>query len=100
MEVEVERPAWGQAGVFDLAEPSGHQGGIGTVVDLGTVGGKVGTLGHDVETGKDGDALVGHEFHDMAGAFLFAEEFESQQGRGGELARPGSWSSQVVGPDG
>jgi hypothetical protein len=74
------------AGALKFAEPSGHQGGIGTVVDLGTISGEIGALGHNVEAGKDGDALVGHEFHDMAGA-LFAEEFEGQQGAEGLLGR-------------
>ena len=84
MKVQIEGRAPGQAGRLDLLKPGSHEAQVGASVDPGAVGGQVGALGHHIETGKEGDALVKDPIHDMTFSFD-AHQLQSQQGAHGLL---------------
>ncbi len=69
---------------MDRVGPRRHQACRGPMIDTRTVAGQVRALGHHVEPGEQGDALIAHQIHDVAGAFR-ADELESQQGAQGLL---------------
>ena len=79
VKVEVDgRPA-SEADPVHGVGPGVHQARGAAAIDAGTVGREVGPFRDDVEAGKEGDARVEHQIHDMALAF-FAEQLERQQG--------------------
>ncbi len=91
----------GQAGLGDVFKPSFHQAGVSPLADARAVGGQIGTLGNHIESGKESQALVKDQIHDVAFALL-ADQLEGQetaQGlRGGD--HPGTWQMRLAGDGG
>ena len=79
MEVEIEGGPLLQAQCADGVVPSAHEGGRAGWVNTATLLGQKGTLGHDVEPGKQCQAFVEDRAHDMAMARI-AKEFQGEEG--------------------
>ena len=70
VEIDIDRIAAWQPGVTDFVEPGCHEADAGPAIDTRTVTGQVRALGHHVQTGKERQALIADQIHDMALAFL------------------------------
>src|SRR2546426_1438533 len=77
-----------------LPGPGGHQQQVGVLADTGAVCSQIGAFGDHVESGKQRDAFVKYQVHDVTLAFL-TDEFESQQGAHGLLSGNHVGSGQI-----
>lgn len=79
VEIEIEGGAPCQTGLTEGIEPVTHQSGKADGVDAATVICQEGTLGNDIEAGKQSQTFIQYVAHDVAGAGV-AKEFQRQQG--------------------
>ena len=78
MEIQIKRNPMGQAHLLDLVQPRFHQTQAHFVVNARAVGGQIGTLGNDVETGEQSDGLIQNQVHHVA-LPLGANQLQRQQ---------------------